>query len=62
MKNKIKLVDKKIYVSHGKVTHPIGEECKSCEESLREFEKDLASGEVARKLSAIKQPTTEGKI
>lgn len=48
----------KMYVSHGN-THPVGEPCKTCEEAEAEFQKDLASGEVARQLSTIKEPTTK---
>lgn len=58
MKNKIDLKNKKLYISHGETTHLIGKECKDCEESLKEFEQALESGEVQREIinpSIIKQ-------
>ena len=33
---------KQIYVSHGRVTHKIDDACKSCEKSLKEFNKAMA--------------------
>ncbi len=50
---------KKLYVSHGKITHLFGEKCKSCEEVEKEFQKDLKSGEVNRVLALINDEADE---
>ena len=46
-----------VYVSHGQITHLVGDPCKDCEEAEKEFEKALKSGEVARMLASIKEET-----
>jgi len=40
----------KLFVSHGRVTHPLGAKCKFCERVEREFDRDLKSGKVAREI------------
>lgn len=37
-------------ISHGMITHPVGELCKVCDEMTKTFEKDLANGKVAEML------------
>ena len=45
---------KRVFVSHGMVTHPIEAKCKFCEKVQKEFEQDLKSGKVARILKSNK--------
>jgi len=45
---------KKVFISHGMVTHPIGAKCKFCDKVQKEFEQDLKSGKVAKMLKKYK--------
>jgi hypothetical protein len=40
----------KVFISHGRVTHPINQKCKFCDKVRRQFEKDLKSGKVDKYL------------
>jgi len=40
----------KVWVSHGKTTHPLGQKCKVCEKTLREWEKAKKTGKIDKLL------------
>jgi hypothetical protein len=46
-------VKEKMFVTHGRVTHEVGDECKVCEEAERVFLRDLKNGEVERLIGRI---------
>lgn len=53
--------DQEMFVSHGRITHPLGKKCKVCEKIKRAFERDLKSGKVARELRKRKSHETPPK-
>lgn len=44
---------KRLYASHGGVTHPMGQPCADCDQVEKEFAEALKSGEVDRFIKAI---------